>query len=382
VAGTGRFRIYLGMAPGVGKTYAMLDEGHRRASRGCDVAIGFVTTHGRPATDGLLAGLDVVPPKLVGYRGARFEEMDVDAILTRHPELILVDELAHTNVPEPGRNAKRWQDVLELLGADIGVITTVNVQHVESLADVVEQMTGTRVRERVPDAVLRRADQVELIDSSPEQLRRRMLHGNIYPAEHVQQALTGFFETDNLTALRELTLRFLADETDGDLLEQLRRSRPHRAWQTAERVLVGVTTARDTDVVLHRAARIATRLKADLQVVHASPPDIRDQADPAALAAVRELAEQLGAKWTQIRAEDPVAALMRVAAERQVTQIVVGPSRRSRWQEFLGGGSTVRRLVRLAGATGIDVHIISHPGDGRPWPDAVHPDIDGPRLRA
>jgi two-component system sensor histidine kinase KdpD len=158
-------------------------------------------------------------------------------------------------VPESGRNAKRWQDVLELLGADISVTTTVNVQHVQSLADVVEQMTGTRVRERVPDAVLRRADQVELIDSSPEQLRRRMLHGNIYPAEHVQQARRHWFLRDRqLAALRELTLRFLADEADGDLLEQLRRSRPHRVWQTAERVLVGVTTARGTDVVLHRAA--------------------------------------------------------------------------------------------------------------------------------
>jgi two-component system sensor histidine kinase KdpD len=381
VVETGRFRIYLGMAPGVGKTYAMLDEGHRRAARGCDVVIGFVTTHARPATDRLLAGLDVVPPKIVHYRSARFEEMDLDAILARRPDLVLVDELAHSNVPESGRNAKRWQDVLELLTANIGVITTVNVQHIQSLADVVEQMTGTRVRERVPDAVLRHADQVELIDSSPEQLRRRMLHGNIYPAEHVQQALTGFFETDNLTALRELTLRFLADETDGDLLEQLRRSQPNRIWQTAERVLVGVTTAHGTDVVLHRAARIAARLKADLQVVHASPADIRDRADPAALDEVRELAEQLGARWTEIKDDDPVAALMRIATERQVTQIVVGPSRRSRWQEFLGGGSTVRRLTRLAGAAGIDVHIIAHPSDDGPWLDADHAVTATPDLR-
>jgi two-component system, OmpR family, sensor histidine kinase KdpD len=380
VAGTGRFRVYLGMAPGVGKTYAMLDEGHRRAARGGDVAIGFVTTHGRPATDRLLAGLDVVPPKMVDYRGARFEEMDLDAISARHPELVLVDELAHSNVPGSGRNAKRWQDVLELLAARISVITTVNVQHIESLADVVEQMTGTLVRERVPDAVLRRADQLELVDSSPEQLRRRMLHGNIYPADHVQQALTGFFETDNLTALRELTLRFLADETDGDLPERLRRSRHDRVFQTAERVLVGVTAAHGTDAVLHRAARMATRLKADLHVVHASPPDIHDRADPVALAAVRELAERLGARWTEIQAEDPVPALMRIATDRHVTQIVVGPSRRTRWQEFLGGGSTVRRLVRLAGAAGIDVHVIAHPSDERPWLDADRPALDPPRL--
>jgi two-component system sensor histidine kinase KdpD len=247
---TGRFRVYLGMAAGVGKTYAMLDEGHRRAARGCDVVIGLVTTHDRPETEKQLLGLEVVPPKIVHYRGARFEEMDLDAILGRRPDLALVDELAHSNIPGAGRNEKRWQDVLELLDANISVITTVNVQHIGSLADVVEQISGTSVPERVPDAVLRQADQIELVDSSPEQLRRRMLHGNIYPPDRVQRALAGFFETENLTALRELTLRFLSDETDGDLLQQLHRSRPDLARQTAERVLVGVTAAPGTDAVL------------------------------------------------------------------------------------------------------------------------------------
>jgi two-component system, OmpR family, sensor histidine kinase KdpD len=366
VAQTGRFRVYLGMAAGVGKTYAMLDEAHRRAARGRDVVIGCVTTHGRAATDRLLAGLEVVPRKTVDYRGAVFEEMDVDAILARNPDVVLVDELAHSNVPGSGRNEKRWQDVLELLRANVNVITTVNVQHIASLADVVEQITGTPVRERVPDSVLRQADQIELIDSSPEQLRRRMLHGNIYPPGRVDQALKGFFETDNLTALRELTLRFLADETDGDLLEQLRRSRPDRAWQTAERVLVGVTTAAGTDVVLQRAARIAARLKAELHVAHISAIDSRRRADAATLAAVRELAEHLGARWIQTQADDPAPALMRIATERQVTQIVLGPSHRSRWREMFDGGSTVRRLTRLAGPAGIDVHIIVRPSAAPP----------------
>jgi two-component system, OmpR family, sensor histidine kinase KdpD len=190
VEAAGRFRIYLGAAPGVGKTYAMLSEGQRRRGRGADVVAGFVEAYGRPATEELIDGLEVIPRKAVGYRGRRLEEMDLDAISRRRPEVALVDELAHTNVPGSGRNDKRWQDVLDILGAGISVITTVNIQHLESIAGEVEQMTGTKVRERVPDWVVRKADQIELVDSSPEQLRRRMLHGNIYPKQKVAQALT------------------------------------------------------------------------------------------------------------------------------------------------------------------------------------------------
>src|ERR1700756_3866120 len=179
--------------------------------------------------------------------------MDLDAVLRRHPGVALVDELAHTNVPGSGRHEKRWQDVLELLAAGIDVITTVNIQHLESIADAVEQMTGTSVRERVPDWVVRKADQIELVDSSPEQLRRRMLHGNIYPPEKVPQALTHFFRADNLTALRELALRFLADETEEELLEHLRRHQASGQWETTERILVGVTGAPGTDAILRRS---------------------------------------------------------------------------------------------------------------------------------
>src|SRR5580700_10538230 len=217
----GPFRIYLGAAPGVGKTYAMLSEGHRRRGRGTDVVVGFVETYGRPHTEELVNGLEVIPRKVVDYRGKRLEEMDLDAVLRRRPEVALVDELAHTNVPGSGRHEKRWQDVLDILGAGISVITTVNIEHLESIADAVEHMTGTKVRERIPDSVVRKADQVELIDSSPEQLRRRLLHGNIYPKDRIPQALTLFVRTDNLIASRELALRFVADESDEELLEHL-----------------------------------------------------------------------------------------------------------------------------------------------------------------
>src|SRR5580704_19741317 len=268
VEAAGHFRIYLGAAPGVGKTYAMLGEAQRRRGRGADVVIGFVETYGRPLTEELIGSLEVIPRKVIDYRGMRLTEMDLDAVLRRHPKIALVDELAHTNVPGSGRNEKRWQDVMEILDAGISVITTVNIQHLESIADEVEHMTGVKVRERVPDWVVRRADQIELVDSSPEQLRRRMLHGNVYPMERVPQALNNFFRTSNLTALRELALRFLADETDEELLEYLRQQGSQSVWGTAERIMVAVTGAPGTDVLLRRAARIAARVKADLDVVH------------------------------------------------------------------------------------------------------------------
>ncbi len=228
---TGRFRVYLGAAAGVGKTCAMLDEGWRRFQRGADVVVGFVETHKRPYTIEQLRDLPVVPRLQVEYRGSQWEEMDLTAVLERKPEVVLIDELAHTNVPGSGRNEKRWQDVLEILQAGIAVITTVNIQHIESLSDAVERITDVAIRERVPDWVVRRADQIELIDSSADQLRRRMLHGNIYPSAKVPTALSGFFRLENLVALRELSLRFVADETEEELLEFLRsrgRSRERR----------------------------------------------------------------------------------------------------------------------------------------------------------
>ena len=358
VEAAGHFRIYLGAAAGVGKTFAMLSEGQRRRRRGTDVVIGFVECHGRPLTKEQCDELEAVPRRVIEYRGSRFEEMDLDAVLARHPKVALVDELAHTNVPG-SRHTKRWEDVLEILDAGIDVITTVNIQHLESIADAVEQMTGAQVRERVPDWVVRKADQIELVDSSPEALRRRMLHGNIYPKDKVPQALTHFFRTDNLIALRELALRFLADETEEELLEHLRRHQTQVLWETSERLLVAVTTAPGTDAIVRRASRMASRIKADLHVLHVVAGDGVGPSGEDQLAVLRQVATDVGAHWHEIQADDPAQALIDFARANQITQIVVGSSSRSRWQELKGGGSIVRKISRLAGDAGIDVHIIA-----------------------
>ena len=359
VEAAGHFRIYLGAAAGVGKTYAMLNEGHRRRDRGADVVVGFCECHGRQRTQEQIDDLEVIQRKVVGYRGSRFEEMDLDAVLRRHPKIALIDELAHTNVPGSGPHDKRWQDVLDILGAGIDVITTLNIQHLESIADEVEKMTGAPVRERVPDWVVRKADQIELVDSSPEQLRRRMLHGNVYPMERVSYALTHFFRTENLIALRELALRFLADETDQDLLDHLRQHESQGLWETCERIMVGVTAAPGTETLLRRASRIAARVKGDLDVVHVRNGDISRLADRRSLDRLRELAAAIGARWYEMEDEDPARAIVAFARKHQTTQIVIGASQRSRWQQLTGGGSNVQRVIKEAGPFGIDVHVIA-----------------------
>jgi two-component system, OmpR family, sensor histidine kinase KdpD len=363
----GRFRLYIGSAAGVGKTCAMLDEGWRRHERGTDVAIGFVETHGRRRTAELVRDLPVVPRKRVEHRGAVFEEMDLEAVLARHPEVALVDELAHTDVPGSGPHEKRWQDVLDLLDAGIAVVSTVNIQHLESLADAVEVITGTTIRERVPDWVVRKADQLELIDSSADQLRRRILHGNVYPPERVSGALNGFFRTENLVALRELALRFVADETEEELLHFLESHRPSAVWDTSERFLVAVTGAPGSDVVVRRAARMAQRAKGELLALH-----VRDtEQDAGELQPVRTVAEDVGARWIEVAGDDPARTVVAAAADHQVTQIVVGATRRSRWGE-VRSGSVVRRILRFAAERGIDVHVIARreprwgsPAEGR-----------------
>ena len=354
----GPFRIYLGAAPGVGKTYAMLSEGHRRRGRGTDVVVGFVESYGRPHTEELVNGLEVIPHKVVDYRGKRLEEMDLDAVLRRRPEVALVDELAHTNVPGSGRHEKRWQDVLDILGAGISVITTVNIEHLESIADAVEHMTGTKVRERIPDSVVRKADQVELIDSSPEQLRRRLLHGNIYPKDRIPQALTHFFRTDNLIALRELALRFVADESDEELLEHLRQHRSQALWETTERIMAAVTAKPGTDVLLRRAARIASRVKGELDVVHVIVGDTDPPVDGQSVDGLRQLTADLGARWHEIEDDDPARALIGFARERQATQIMLGSTQHN-WWHIVEGGPVVRRVIHEAAAIGIDVHLIA-----------------------
>jgi two-component system sensor histidine kinase KdpD len=355
---SGHFRIYLGAAAGVGKTYAMLSEGARRAQRGTDVVIGFVESHGRPQTEAMTEGLEVVPRRMVDYRGTTFPEMDLDAVLARHPAVALVDELAHTNVPGSGSHLKRWEDVFDLLAAGIEVITTVNIQHLESIADAVERITGVPIRERVPDWVLRKADQIELVDSSPWQLRRRMLHGNIYPAAKVPQALENFFRTDNLIALRELALRFLADETEEELLEHLASYQTDAPWETSERILVAVITNSGTESIIRRASRIAARLKADLHAVHVRASD-SSRSDESRLEVLRRVCSDVGATWTELRDDNPGKAIVEFARSKQITQIVIGSSQRHRLQELMGGGSVVRRVSRGAAEAGIDVHIIA-----------------------
>jgi two-component system sensor histidine kinase KdpD len=368
----GRFRIYMGAVAGVGKTCAMLDEGWRRHERGRDVVVGFVETHGRPHTEEQIRGLEVVPRKTVDYRGARFEEMDLDAVLARQPEVALVDELAHTNVPGSGRNAKRWEDVFELLEAGIAVISTVNVQHLESIADAVESISGVRVRERVPDWVVRRADQIELIDSSPEQLRRRMLHGNIYPPEKVPAALAGFFRTENLVALRDLVLRFVADETEEELLHFLAKQHPDAVWDTSERIMIAVTSAAGTDAVLRRSARMATRMKVELHVVHVQTDDATRN-DASELDTLRQLTKDVGGDWFDLVGDDVAQTLVAFARDHQITQIVLGSSRNHRL-ERIKRGSVVNKVLRAAGEEGIDVHVISRlvdePTTKQPEPEA------------
>jgi two-component system, OmpR family, sensor histidine kinase KdpD len=356
--GQGQLRVYLGAAPGVGKTYKMLEEGHRRAERGTDVAVGYVETHRRPHTDALVEGLEVLPRKELTYRGANFTEMDVEAVLARRPEVVLVDELAHTNVPG-SRNAKRWQDVEELLAAGITVITTVNVQHLESVNDVVAQITGVPQRETVPDAVVRRAEQIELVDMTPEALRRRMAHGNIYKPEKIDAALGNYFRVGNLTALRELALLWLADKVD-DQLDRYRAEHSISAtWETRERVVVALTGGPEGDTLIRRAARIAARTKgADVLAVHVTRSDgLAGGGDPAHLARQRTLVENLGGTYHQVVGNDITHALLDFARGVNASQLVLGASRRGRLAQLFSPGVGV---TTTAESGSIDVHLVTH----------------------
>jgi two-component system, OmpR family, sensor histidine kinase KdpD len=354
---TGRFRVYLGAAAGVGKTCSMLDEGWRRFQRGADVVVGFVETHKRPYTIEQIRDLPSVPRRQVEYRGSTWEEMDLDAVLARRPEVALIDELAHTNVPGSGRHAKRWEDVLGILDAGIAVITTVNIQHVESLADAVERITGVAVRERVPDWVVRRADQIELIDSSADQLRRRMLHGNIYPEQKVPAALNGFFRAENLVALRELSLRFVADETEEELLEHLRtKGTGGELWETTERIMVAVTGAPGNASVIRRAARMASRIKAPLVAVHVVSGDADTRKSDTD--ALEELVRAVRGRWQTLQGDDVAKTIFAAAVDQQITQIVLGTSRLTRWQSMTRG-SVIQTILRMASENDIDVHVIA-----------------------
>jgi two-component system sensor histidine kinase KdpD len=361
----GQLRIYLGAAAGVGKTFAMLSEGHRREERGTDVVVAFAETHGRPQTAAQIDGLEVVPRKRLEYRGSFFEEMDVDAVLARKPQIALVDELAHTNVPG-SRNEKRWQDVTELLDAGIDVISAVNVQHLESVTDVVEQITGVVQRETVPDAVVRAADQVELVDMTAEALRRRMAHGNIYPPEKIDAALTNYFRAGNLTALRELALLWLADKVDEGLQKYRAEHDITSTWEARERVVVALTGGPEGDTLIRRAARIAARASGgDLLAVHVTKSDGLTGANPANLARQRQLVESLGGSYHQVVGENISEALLTFAKAENATQLVLGASRRSWLLALLTGPGIGARTIRGSGP--IDVHIVTHSQVGSRW---------------
>ncbi|QYN37451.1 DUF4118 domain-containing protein [Pseudonocardia sp. DSM 110487] len=358
----GELRIYLGAAPGVGKTYAMLGEARRRRDRGTDVVVGLVETHGRKKTAALLEGLDVVPRRELAHRGVTLTELDVDAVLARKPQVVLIDELAHTNVPG-SRNAKRWQDVEELLDAGITVLTTLNVQHLESLNDVIEKITGSRQQETVPDEVVRKAGQVELVDITPEALRRRLAHGNVYAPEKVDAAMANYFQPRNLTALRELALLWVADQVEVALQRHRADQRSTDVWETRERVVVALTGGRESETVLRRAARIAKRSgSAELFALHVLRGDGLAGATAAALAKLRRLAEDVGASFHTVVGDDVPAALLDFARGVDATQLVIGTSRRSRLARAVDEGIG-SRVVQDSGP--IDVHMVTHDEAGR-----------------
>ncbi|MCP2243851.1 sensor histidine kinase [Lentzea aerocolonigenes] len=352
----GELRIYLGAAPGVGKTFAMLGEAHRRRERGTDVVVGLVETHGRQKTQSLLDGLEVLPRKEIHHRGVDFTEMDVDALLARAPEVAVVDELAHTNVPG-SRNEKRWQDVEELLDAGIDVLSTVNVQHLESLNDVVERITGVTQRETVPDEVVRRAEQVELVDITPEALRRRLAHGNVYAAHKIDAALGNYFRVGNLTALRELALLWVADQVDVALQRYRQDRQITDTWETRERVVAAITGGPESEILIRRARRIALRAGAELLVVHVMRGDGLAGASPEVVAKCRKIAEDLGATFHQVVGDDVPTALLEFARGVNATQLVLGTSRRSRLARALDEGIGAA-VIHDSGP--IDVHMVTH----------------------
>ncbi len=357
----GALRVYLGAAPGVGKTYAMLAEGLRRAERGTDVVVAFVETHGRAKTEAAIAGLERVPRREVDHGGLLVGELDLAAVLERRPEVALVDELAHTNAGDPRAttgHTKRWQDVETLLAAGIDVITTVNIQHLESLNDVVASITGIRQRETVPDEVVRAADTIELVDMSPQALRRRMAHGNVYAADKIDAALANYFREGNLGALRELALLWLADRVDAGLESYRGQHRIAGSWPTRERVVVGVSGGPESLALMRRAARIASRTAGgEWLAVYVSRRDGLTGVAPDALERLRVAAEEMGGGFQAVVAHDSADGLLDVARGVNASQVLIGASRRGRLSTVLQPGVGEEVITRSGE---IDVHVVTH----------------------
>ena len=358
-AGRGRLKLFLGFAAGVGKTYEMLSEANRRKTGGQDIIIGYVETHKRKETEGQIGLLDIIPRKQIEYRGAIFEEMDTDAIIARRPAWVLVDELAHTNVPG-SKNEKRYQDVIALLNAGINVESTLNVQHLESLNDTVYQITGVKVRETVPDWVLGEADEIVTVDITPRALINRLQRGDVYPVEKVPQALQNFFSEGNLSALREIALREVASEVDRSVQSYREENDVSKPWQTQERVMVCISPDKPSDRLLRRGWRIARRLRADIVAVYVplGKPTLNQQK---VLESDFSLANRLGIRIERTVGTKVAESLAEYAAAHQVTQIVIGHSHRTRLQEFVQG-SLVNDLIRLA--RGIDVLLVAESQEG------------------
>ncbi|MCV7283048.1 sensor histidine kinase KdpD [Mycolicibacterium flavescens] len=353
---TGDLRVYLGAAPGVGKTYSMLAEAHRRLERGTDVVAAVVDTHGRRKVGQQLMGIEVIPPRTTVQDRTQYQEIDVPAIMQRRPKVVLVDDFAHTNAPG-SKNKKRWQDVEELLNAGITVITTVNIQNLESVSELAFQITGVEEPDRIPDEVVRAADQIELVDITPEALRRRLAHGNVYPPERIDAALSNYFRAENLTALRQLTLLWLADQVDAALAKYRSDKKISERWGPRERVVVGVTGGPESEVLVRRASRIASRTGADLRVVYVVDGGGLTAISDQQKKTLRDLAASLGATMHTVVGDDVASSLIAYARDVNATQLVVGTSRRSRLSRMFEEGIS-EAVVQQSG--GLDVHMVTH----------------------
>ncbi|QBR71919.1 two-component sensor histidine kinase [Beijerinckiaceae bacterium] len=361
LAEQGRLKIFFGAAPGVGKTYEMLTTAQKKRAEGIDVIVGVAETHGRKETEALLQGLEIIPRQSIAYKGKTLAEMDLDAILARRPSLVLVDELAHTNAPG-SRHPKRYMDVEELLAAGIDVYTTLNIQHVESLNDIVAGITHIRVRETVPDSIIDRADDIELIDLTPEDLIARLNDGKVYVPDQAERAVQNYFSPGNLTALRELALRRTAQRVDAQMVDYLRTRRIEGPWSAGERVLVLVDSAQGANAVVRHAKRIADRLRAEWTAIHVeTPADVHaSEAERDKIAQSLRLAQRLGASAISIPGQDVALTVAEYAQANHFAHIIAAKSERAHWRDFFGE-STAQKLIRTAGDASI--HVIARPKD-------------------
>ena len=355
----GSLKLFLGYAPGVGKTYSMLSEAIRRHSRGEDVAIAVVETHGRKGIAELVPQLEVIPRRKIDYKGTVFEEMDVDAVLKRRPAVVLVDELAHTNIPG-SKHRKRYEDVLEILEAKIDVLSTVNIQHIESIAPTVNAITGVIVRETVPDWVLQLSDETVMVDLTPEALQNRMKRGDVYHTEKVEQALTNFFRRGNLIALREHALRQVAEQVDRSLSTYMDEKDIQGTWNVRERIAVCISANPRAQYLLARAARMARRMDAELYAVHVDIGKNGNGRDEKALTANLQFAESLGAKTVRLKGENVADAAAQFVREKHITQMIFGRTAVEGWRKMLYMNA-ISRFLRDAPA--VDVHIVTQEPD-------------------